>query len=290
MATEFTSRGYLRDRLTCFLHDFKKQSKGFIKKLMGRKTQKKFDLKQRYSEGYAKKVVIKKKLAITTEGKPSWFYTAFERKDSDPLTNYTLQFIQDNLEKDKRILVTGCGTGITVFHLADVGFKEVVGSDLLPECIEIANKLKEDFKYTNTRFQIDDGFHPTINEKFDLITALHWVFSAWMGNYGNSPVQNPYDEKTRIEALSNFLTVYSKLLNENGYLIIELTDAVTDYRLSTDHPMGEYSKEIYPIRHTPEQVETCAFANGLSVVDKKLSVSYGHHPRVSYYLKKTTAK
>jgi hypothetical protein len=109
-----------------------------------------------------------------------------------------------------------------------------------------------------------------------------------MGNYGNSPVQNPYDENTRIEALNSFLSVYSKLLNENGYLIVELTDAVTDYRLPADHPMGDFSKEIYPIRHTPEQVERCAAANGFSVIDKKLSVSYGHHPRASYYLKKTS--
>jgi hypothetical protein len=33
-------------------------------------------------------------------------------------------------------------------------------------------------------------------------------------------------------------------------------------------------------------VEKCAAANGFEVMDKKLSVAYGHHPRTSYYLRK----
>jgi len=260
--------------------------KNFLKRLIGRGSQIKFIIKQRYSERHAKKIVIKKKLALTLDGKPSWFYTAFERKDADPLTNYTLDFIEKNIKKDGKILVTGCGTGITAFHLADCGFKEIVGSDLLPECIIIANELKKEFNYENTRYIIDDGFHPAVNEKFDLITALHWVFSAWMGNYGNSPVSNPFDLKIREEALNNFLSVYSSLLNENGILIVELTDAVADYRLASDHHLASYSLEIYPIRHNLAQVERCAALNGLDVIDKKLCVTYGHHPRTSYFLRK----
>src|SRR5205814_6132179 len=159
---------------------------------------------------------------------------------------------------------------------------DVCSSDL-PECIDVANQLRQDLKYDTTRFVVDDGFKPTITEKFDLVTALHWVFSAWMGNYGNNPLANPFDADVRSKALRDFFSVYSNLLTEKGMLIIELTDAVADYRLATDHFMGDYSLKIYPIRHTPEQVKQCAEANGLDVVDKKLCVSYGHHPRTSYF-------
>jgi SAM-dependent methyltransferase len=285
MSAEFSSKGYLSDYLVCFKHDIKRSAMLFLKRMAGRKKRTVFDLKQRYSSRYAKNVILKKKLAIT-DGKPSWFYTAFERGDADALTNHTLQFIDRTLSKEGRILVTGCGTGITVFHLAEYGYKEVVGTDLLPECIEVADQLKKDFRYNNTRFLIDNGFDPAINEKFDLITALHWVFSAWMGNYGNPAVVNAFDPAVREQALSQFLVTYSPLLNEKGILIIELTDAVADYRLATDHPMGDFSLTIYPIRHSPEQVERCAAASGFEISDKKLSVAYGHHPRTSYYLRK----
>jgi SAM-dependent methyltransferase len=285
MSAEFSSKGYLSDYLICLKHDIKRSAILFLKRMAGRKKRTVFDLKQRYSSRYAKNVILRKKLAIT-DGKPSWFYTAFERGDADALTNYSLGFIDQNLSKEGRILVTGCGTGITVFHLAEYGYKEVVGTDLLPECIDVADQLKNDFRYDNARFLIDNGFDPAINEKFDLITALHWVFSAWMGNYGNPAVVNAFDPAIREQALNRFLSTYSPLLNEKGILIIELTDAVADYRLAADHPMGDFSLTIYPIRHSPAQVESCAAANGFEVMDKKLSVSYGHHPRTSYYLRK----
>lgn len=285
MSREFTSLGYFKDYWICYLNDIKSAMVKFVRKIRGRDLGK-FVLKQRYSNRYAKNVVLKKKLALTVSGKPSWFYTAFERGDRDPLTNYTLQFVEDTLNKESKILITGCGTGITLFHLADCGFKELVGSDVLPECIDIANQLKNDFKYDNTRFIVADGFNPLINDTFDLITALHWVFSAWMGNYGNPPILNPFDQSVRDEALKDFLSKYSNLLNENGMLIIELTDSVADYRLATDHGLGEDSLKIYPIRHSPEQVKKCAELTGFDVIDNKLSVSYGHQPRTCYYLKK----
>jgi len=302
MSAEFKSHGYLKDYLICFYYEFKNSSiRQFIKnllakiigkenfyKLIGRKVKEKFVIKQRYSQRYAKKMVLKKKLAIS-DGKPSWFYKAFQRGSTDPLTNHTLQYIENTLKKESKILITGCGTGITVFHLADCGFKEVVGSDLLPECIDISTQIKNDFHYDNTRFFLDDGFNTRTDEKYDLITALHWVFSAWMGNYGNSPIINPFDKGVREEALHSFLSKYANILNDNGILILELIDAVTDYRLATDHHLGEYSTKIYPIRHSPEQVEKIGKLTGFEVIDKKLSVSYGHHPRAYYYLRKTAS-
>lgn len=286
MGTEITTLGYFKDFWICFIYDIRSSIKYFLKKILGRIKHSNFIIKQRYSKRYAKKVVLKKKLAVTTSRKPSWFYTSFDRSITDPLTNYTLKFIEDTINKENKILITGCGTGINLFHLADCGFKELVGSDLLPECIDIANQLKNDFKYDNTRFIVDDGFNPSITDKFDLITALRWVFSAWMGNYGNTSKLNPFDQNVRDEALKDFLMIYSKLLNMNGMLIIELIDSVVDYRLAADHKLGDDSINIYPIRHSAEQVKKCAELNGFDVIDKKLSISRGHQPRTCYYLRK----
>src|SRR5262249_17403124 len=132
MSKEFTSKGYLGDRWICYRHDVKKFVKSVLKTLLRINKQPRFALKQRYTERYAKNLVLKKKVALIGE-EPSWFYWGFERQDDDPLTNYTLQYIGKTIKKESKVLVTGCGAGITVFHLADCGFKEVVGFDLLPE-------------------------------------------------------------------------------------------------------------------------------------------------------------
>jgi cyclopropane fatty-acyl-phospholipid synthase-like methyltransferase len=257
-----------------------------VKALLGRGRRKTvFDVKHRYSVREAKKIVLQEGLALT-DGRPSWFYTAFERGDTDPLTNFALRFIEENVRKEAKVLITGCGTGIMAFHLADTGFTDIEGTDLLEKCIRVAQRLNQQHGYSGIEFRVDDGFRPSLQQGYDLITALHWVFSAWMGNYGNKPAQAAYDPVVREKLLTDFLSQYAPHLNPGGFMLVELTDAVADYRESFDHPLGAESKQIYPVRHTPEQVQRCAAAVGLEVVDKRLSVAYGHHPRTSYVLGK----
>ncbi len=86
------------------------------------------------------------------------------------------------------------------------------------------------------------------------------------------------DPKLREELLNEFLRAYAPHLRKDGVLIFETTDAVSDYRLESDHFLDSDSQKIYPVRHTPEQVRRCAESNGLCVYDQKLCVSYGHHP------------
>lgn len=234
------------------------------------------------------KNLIKQKGFAVSDGQASWFYTAYERGDHDPLTNFALDFIVNNVSKSSNVLVTGCGTGIMAFYLVDNGYSHVKGFDYLHECVEVANEVSKLGDY-NIKFYQDDGFNPNLaNEKYDLVTAMHWVFSAWMGNYGNKklPQEKTLSSEFREELLIDFLAKYSKNLNSQGILILELTDAVVDYRIPADHYLGEYSKEIYPIRHTPEQVAKCANLVDLKVIHKNLSVSYGHHPRTQYVLQK----
>jgi SAM-dependent methyltransferase len=283
----FQTEGYLRDRYICYKADAISGAITLIKSILGvNKPETKQFVKSRYSIRKAKRLIIKNKLAVV-DGKPSWFYTAFDdRWDHDPLTKYSLGFIESQIDHKARILVTGCGVGITAFHLADCGFQEIVGVDIIPECISIANQIKYDHAYKNTSFHVDDCFRPTIGGGYDVITVMHWIFSAWGGNYGNAQIENAKDPNVREGLLSSFLAVYAPRLNAAGVMVIELVDAVADYRIASDHPMGEMSLGIYPVRHTPEQVKRCAEANGLIVIDKKLSVSHGHQPRTSFILKK----
>jgi len=282
--TEFQSEGFIRDRIICYRNDFKAALKRTIKSLIERSAPTS-SIKSRYSDRHAKNLVLQERLAVTA-GAPSWFYTAFERGHTDPLTTFSLDWIKRAIPKDGRILVTGCGTGITAFHLADVGFKNIVGIDLLPECITVANRIKQEFGYAENSFFADDCFHPTLTGAFEAITVLHWIYSAWGGNYGNTAVEDGKDPAVRERLLTSFLGTYTKHLNVGGLLFAELVDAVADYRLASDHPRGEFSLGIYPVRFTPEQVQRCAAATGLQVVDYKLCFSYGHQPRTTHVLKK----
>ncbi|MEW9902608.1 class I SAM-dependent methyltransferase [Pseudomonas putida] len=234
------------------------------------------------------KKMIKDKGFAVIDGQASWFYTAYERGDHDPLTNFALDYIVKNFQKDARVLVTGCGTGIMAFHLEDHGFHGVGGFDYLHECVDVANSIAKMGNYKAEFYQAD-GFAPSFNhEGYDVITAMHWVFSAWMGNYDNEQRHSGItSDELREKLLTEFLAPYAGKLNPGGVIIVELTDAVADYRIASDHPMGDYSPKIYPIRHTPSQVEKCAASVGLKVIQKNLSVSYGHQPRAQYILQRS---
>lgn len=239
-------------------------------------------LKSKVDVAKIKKLMRKNGLAYDEIGNLSWFYKSYDRGDQDPLTNYTLNYICEKKEKNAQILVTGCGTGIMLFYFLDKGFKNVEGFDFLPECVSIANEIAKLGNYT-TKVWKDDGFNPSLEHKYDLITAMHWVFSAWMGNYGNNkiPAEKAMAADFRELLLTEFFSKYSPNLNKDGILIVELTDAVADYRV-----LSEMNPSVYPVRFTPDQVKKCAASCELEVIEYNLSLSYGHQPRTSYILRK----
>lgn len=272
------------DVVTCLKYDARQVLKRTVMRLVGRPLPR--PLPSRVPIRRIKNMIIAEGLGVSN-GQPTWFYSAYARGDVDPLTNYAFEFIEQHVPRGAPILVTGCGTGITACHFADIGL-EVDAFDLLPECIKVADRIRAMGGYTNLRFWADDGFNPTLKGEYDAITALHWVFSAWMGNYGNTPTDanKARDPAFRERALTDLLANYVPHLTSGGWFLIELIDAVTDYRIPSDHRLGDYSQQIYPVRQTPEQVERCATEVGLTVVDKKLCVGYGHHPRTLYVLTK----
>jgi hypothetical protein len=244
-------------------------------------------LKSRVPVSKIKSLIRKRGLALNEKGEPTWFYTAYQRGDSDPLTNYTLDYICREVPKDSDILVTGCGTGIMLFFLIDQGFRNVEGFDFLNECVLVANDVAKLGGY-NTSIWQDDGFNPSLQKKYHAITAMHWVFSAWMGNYGNDAVsvEKAKSTETRERLLVEFLSKYSPHLHPDGLMFVELTDAVADYRVPTDGTVeASLLPGIYPVRHTPEQVSKCAEQCCLKVVSYNMSC-FGHQPRTSYILKK----
>lgn len=266
-------------------YEFFRLVRFYLKKLRGRNIVP--PLLARFSPWQGKLITLKENLAFRGND-VSWFYSAFDRGENDPLTNRALLWIEQNIPKDKKILMTGCGTGLMIFHLAEKGFFRIQGRDFLQECISIAEKIKRRWRYDNIDFLVDDGLKPKFqsDEKFFCITAMHWVFSAWMGNYGNNPIQDPTAEEVRRELLNKFLDQYLPALAPGGFMILELTDAVADYRDPFDHPVGLELKKIYPVRHTPEMVKESAGERGLVIAEKWCCVSYGHQPRTAYYLKR----
>jgi len=275
-------------RRICRRYELRRTASSLIQRALGRPASASSpDPKRRYTERQAKAIVIDEGLALTNAGQISWFYTAFERNDADPLTNFALGYIEANVPKNARILLTGCGTGIMAFHLADHGFSQIEGRDLLEKCIRVANRMKQEFGYQAVTFLVDDCLKPNLDAEYDVITALHWLFSAWMGNYGNACTESPKSDAVRTRVLTEFLDVYSARLAKGGLLLFETTDAVADYREPSDHPLGEKSRDIYPVRHNPEQVDRCASARGLDVIEKRIATSHsGHQPRTSYVLRK----
>jgi hypothetical protein len=240
------------------VYEFQLMLKESYRKLRGRPSA---AIKSRVNPLQIRKYMRQNGLAYDEKNQFSWFYTAYDRNDKDKMTNYTMNFIVNNFSKDSRVLVTGCGTGITLFHLMDSGFSKVEGLDYLDSCVEISNEVARLGSY-NTKIWKDDGFNPKLEGSYDVITALHWVFSAWSGNYGNDKVslQRAFDPETRQKLVNDLFSKYAPHLNKNGVFIIELTDAVADYRLE-----GEKRKDHYPVRHTPEQIKIAAELNGLIV-------------------------
>lgn len=279
------SNFFIRIRVV-LIHELTRKILHIKNKILRKIGKEKFTIKQRYSEFQAKKVVFNSDLVLNTSNRISWFYTAFERKDQDPLTNFILGKLDAEYNQRKSILVTGCGTGIMVFHLAEK-FDRVDGVDLLDKCISIANKLKYKYQYKNTNFYLDDCFKPSkITRSYDIITVLHWIWTAWMGNYGNKKILDPFSQNTRENLLREFILTYDKKLNSKGILILELIDSIADYRLPQDSKHGNDAKNVYPVRHNLSDVKRITKSIGFKILECHSCFSYGHQPRMVYLLQK----
>jgi SAM-dependent methyltransferase len=214
-------------------------------------------------------------LGFYPDGNPSWWYATLDinRNEEDELTKAALRYIVANVPRDARILGTGCGTGWMLFWLARRGFSRIEGFDYLPNVAKAAQEIAALAKI-DAKIWADDGFRPKLEGSYDLIIALHWLYSAWQGNYGNAPRK----DQDRDRLLTEFLSVYKPHLAPGGLLMVELIDAISDY---TVPPVA-----IYQVRHSVTQVDRCAAAVGMSVVERMANVKYGYLPRMVYVLRR----
>lgn len=221
--------------------------------------------------GKAKKILRNNGLGFDQNGIPSWWYTAFDGRNSDDqLTQAELNYIIENVPKESNVLVTGCGVGLTTIWLAQKGFTHIDGFDYLENVVLSAKQVSQ-LANVKINYWQADGFKPKLTKKYDCITALHWVYSAWMGNYGNVPIQ----DADREEILTKLLEQYTPHLNIGGVILIELIDALSDY----SYP----PYESYPVRQNIDQVRNASNKNNLAI--KKIVTSlHGFRPRVILYI------
>ena len=160
-----------------------------------------------------------------------------------------------------------------LFWLAQKGFNNIEGFDYLPNVVQSAKEIAAEM-HIQVKLWQDDGFHPRLEGKYGLVLVLHWLYSAWMGNYGNAPRGS--DDREGL--LSEFLAQYAAHIEDGGVLMLELIDAISDFR--------EPPTATYPIRHTQEQVARCCGSLGMAVERKMFNSNYGHLPRMLYVLRK----
>ncbi|HWR50340.1 MAG TPA: methyltransferase domain-containing protein [Bryobacteraceae bacterium] len=217
-------------------------------------------------------------LGFNEAGRPSWWYEALDgRNAADDLTHFELDYITEHVARTGSVLVTGCGVGLSTIPLFERGYHDIEGFDYLPNVVAAAQAVAKAANVPIKYWQMD-GFRPKLTRQYDCITAMHWVYSAWMGNYTN-PVESRVDREL---ILREFLEPYAEALRPGGSMLVELVDANM-----LDNAFPPY--RAYPIRHTPEQVATAAQANGLNVA---LTVTNPFGQRsivVLYVLSKTSA-
>ena len=256
---------YLKNRLLHELHRFRAQR---------RFRNPEFSVE--VSPRAVRRILTRNGLGFDAQGNASWWYASldFRRNEADDLTRGALKFVAENVPRTARILGTGCGTGWMLLWLAQRGFSNIEGFDYLPNVVEAAKEIAAEMNI-NARLWQDDGFNPTLEGKYGLILVLYWLYSAWMGSYGNAR----RDSVDRETLLSEFLAQYAGHLEAGGRVMIELIDAISDFR--------EPPVDTYPIRHTHEQVARCAAGFGLTIERKMFNSNHGHLPRMLYVLRKS---
>lgn len=75
----------------------------------------------------------------------------------------------------KRLLDLGCGTGF-IMELAQPYFKEIIGIDITPKMLEIAEKKFKKKGYTNLHLQLESTDKlPFADNSFDMVTAYSFL-------------------------------------------------------------------------------------------------------------------
>ncbi|MEK8022817.1 MAG: hypothetical protein AAB229_03315 [Candidatus Hydrogenedentota bacterium] len=222
------------------------------------------------------KILDKHGLARNENGSLKWWLAAYihRRNACDEPSRGVLRFIRDNISCDSRIFITGCGCGWFLLWMAQNGFTNLSGSDILPECISAAQDLA---KLAGARYEVwvDNGFRPNrIPRNCHAVLAIHWLFSAWDGNYSRD--NEGLKEQDHLKLLKCFIEQYAPHVADNGYLVLELIDKISSERAE--------ESGIYPVRHSAEEVASCLAEFGFRV--EKRIIGLSHQIRAIYFARK----
>lgn len=222
------------------------------------------------------KSVVKEVLARHSPDSP-WFYASFEyqHNSTDVLAAALLGYIRDNVRRDAKIFESGCGCGWFLIGLAQLGFTNLSGSDILGEAIEAGKEFSTYTGYPMELWQ-DNGFKPAkIPNQMDVFIATQWLYSAWAGNY--SEENKGLSQRDPVELLREVFVAYTGHMAQGGLFIISLVDSIANLR--PDDP------GTYPVRHSYDDVMKCL--NEFGYVLKKRFFDRGDcQPRMVYIASK----
>jgi hypothetical protein len=226
-------------------------------------------------QGPVRSILQRHGIGFAADGTATWWLASLDlrRNEEDDLTKTALRYVETEIDKDAAILGTGCGTGWMLYWFVQRGFRNVEGFDYLPNVVESAKEIAATANIPARIWQAD-GFAPRLERNYDVVLVLHWLYSAWMGNYGNQQRQGD-----RESLLWAFLEQYVGHMNPGALMLLELVDAISDHMVP--------QTKIYPVRHSAEQVERCATKLGLKIEAKFFNCKYGHLPRMLYALRKS---
>lgn len=183
-----------------------------------------------------------------------WYVYAFTDFKAREHNYKPYQWISKNVNKNANILETGCGAGGILYHLYKDGFKHLSGYDYDEKAVNAAINIAENI-YAPIKFSINDGTNPKLNEKYDVIIGLSWIYL--LSNF----------------SLEEFLEKHLSYLNAGGYFVFELIDEAynnvdKNQWLSGDwnKPENERAESEYKMRYSQKQIEEIAKHYNFDVV------------------------
>ena len=151
-------------------------------------------------------------------------HTLIPRGDTESIIDWVL----DNNLQPKRILDLGTGTGALALALAsEFPDAQVVGVDLIPQAVELANENKELNSIANVVFKQSDWFDALASEEaFDLIVSNPPYIDEDdvhldQGDVRFEPSSALVAKQQGFADLFHIATQAKKYLSKNGYLLME---------------------------------------------------------------------
>ena len=187
------------------------------------------------------------------------------RGSSNSGEKYKLSKLDNHTIEDKSCLDIGCNAGYFLFRLLDKQPKKLIGIDLGPNFIEIANELnKEHFKSDKVEFIYGDIFTRKFDIKFDLIicfSTFHYF----------------------IDKQKEFLDLCHSYMNENGIFLLEVEEYPLNDKATIDKTPRPADKIPYDYPNKLMMEEFCK--NKFNVSDRYISTFQGGSLYDRYFYK-----